>query len=152
MPKKIIKIISVNWQYKQSECLFPPAMCWEYLESCTPPDKLLPLPLYKDPAITLVCWHPEYQYNNASSFSARPPHTHTHKHTLTTLPTQTPHSPPLFPSSNTKLPMVAMATAGVHKSKRRGTLHSLKLSGGFFLGGGGRGAVVVGGGGVIYGT
>lgn len=139
MPGKIIKIISVHRQNKQSECLFPAAVCvLGVFRELHPPDKLLPLPLYRDPAITLVCWHPEYQYNNASSFplthttlSLTHTETHTHAHFNTTHPTQTPLKPLLKYK-------VAMTTARVHKSKRRGTLDSLKLLGGFLGGKGGR--------------
>lgn len=137
MPKKIIKIISVNRQYKQSECLFPAAMCWEYLESCTPQTSFYLFPFIKTQQLL---WFADTLNTNTTMLllslppqAPSPSHAHTHTSYYHPPHPNTPHGPPLFPSSNTKLPMVAMATAGVHKSKRRGTLHSLKLSGGFFF-------------------
>ncbi len=157
VPKKIIKIISVNRQYKQSECLFPPAMCWEYLESCT--TRQTSFYLFPFIKTQQLLWFADTLNTNTTmlllSLQDPPQHTHTQTHSYYHPPhPNTPLTSPLFPSSNTKLPVVAMATAGVHKSKRRGTLQSLKLSGGFFWGvrGAGSGGGECRGGGVIYGT
>lgn len=109
------------------ECLFCPTMCWEVV----PSDKLLPLPLYKDPAITLVCWHPEYQYNNASSLSARYPHTHILlPPSLLKHPPRSPYSPPQIQSC----PWLPWLPQELINPSTEGLFIPWKLSGGFFGG------------------
>ena len=145
--KKIIQINCIDRQEKQRGCLFPSATFWEYLVELVAPPPMTSLYLFpfirpSNYSGLLTPWIPTQQYLSFLRKNPTPPskHTHTHTHLGTILPTQTEssHPPlPLFPSSNTKLPMVAMATTGVHKSERRGTFHRLKIIRRILFGGGG---------------
>lgn len=87
-------------------------MGWvDYLESCTSPEKALTSSPFIKTQQSL-CFPDTLSTN--TTMPTTTPHTHTHA-----LP---PYSPPFLPFWNTKLPVVAMATAGVHKSKLTGIL------------------------------
>lgn len=105
--------------------------------SCTPPRKSFYLFPLKKKMLRLLQFADTLNTNTTMPLLLCPHHVDTH--------------PSFFPTSNTKLPVVAMATAGVHESS--GTLHFFKLSSGLFQGA--KGLVTrrgVGGRGAIHGT